>query len=239
MTRFWQVLVIALGLALATGMAVLGFWQLEVYNSQGEAAAQRRASAPPVPLTSVARAGAPVSDGYGRSVTFQGTYDPALQLLVPMEGGQFRVLTGLRQGDGSVVAVVRGVVSEPNAPAPPSGLIQQVGVLLPTEEHLPGTDLPGGQIASVRLPALAQEWPGPLIGGYVNLSGADAYSQGLAASELLLPEASGRLRNGAYSTQWWLFAAFTLFMAFRIARDIGLREVEVPETTPERPVEPT
>jgi cytochrome oxidase assembly protein ShyY1 len=158
-------------------------------------------------------------------VTFQGTYDPALQLLVPMEGGQFRVLTGLRQGDGSVLAVVRGVVFEPNAPAPPSGPVQQVGVLLPTEEHLPGADLPSGQIASVRLPALAQDWPGPLVGGYVNLSGADAARQGLAASPLLLPEASGRLRNGAYSTQWWLFAAFTLFMAYRIARDIGLREV--------------
>jgi surfeit locus 1 family protein len=226
MTRFWQVLVIALGIALAAAMVLLGFWQLEVYHNQGQAAAQRRASAPPVPLTSVARAGAPVSDGYGRSVTFQGTYDPALQLLVPMEGGQFRVLTGLRQGDGSVLAVVRGVVFEPNAPAPPSGPVQQVGVLLPTEEHLPGTDLPSGQIASVRLPALAQDWPGPLIGGYVNLSGADAARQGLAASPLLLPEASGRLRNGAYSTQWWLFAAFTLFMAYRIARDIGLREVE-------------
>jgi surfeit locus 1 family protein len=226
MTRFWQVLVIALGVALAAAMVVLGFWQLEVYHNQGQAAAKRRASAPPVPLTSVARAGAPVSDGYGRSVTFQGTYDPALQLLVPMEGGQFRVLTGLRQGDGSVLAVVRGVVFEPNGPAPPSGPVQQGGVLLPTEEHLPGTDLPSGQIASVRLPALAQDWPGPLIGGYVNLSGADAARQGLAASPLLLPEASGRLRNGAYSTQWWLFAAFTLFMAYRIARDIGLREVE-------------
>jgi len=225
MTRFWQVLVIALGIALAAAMVLLGFWQLEVYHNQGQAAAQRRASAPPVPLTSVARAGAPVSDGYGRSVTFQGTYDPALQLLVPMEGGQFRVLTALRQGDGSVLAVVRGVVFEPNAPAPPSGPVQQVGVLLPTEEHLPGADLPSGQIASVRLPALAQDWPGPLVGGYVNLSGADAARQGLAASPLLLPEASGRLRNGAYSTQWWLFAAFTLFMAYRIARDIGLREV--------------
>ena len=43
-------------------------------------------------------------------MTFEGTYDPALQLLVPMEDGQFRVLTGLRQADGSVLAVVRGVV---------------------------------------------------------------------------------------------------------------------------------
>ena len=172
-------------------------------------------------------------------MSVEGTYDPALQLLVPLEGGQFRVLTGLRQADGSVVAVVRGIDSGPSAPAPPSGPVQQVGVLLPTEEHLAGANLPSGQIASVRLPALAQQWPGPLIGGYVNLSNADATSQGLTPVELQLPEAPGRLRNVAYSMQWWLFAAFTLFMAFRMARDIGRNDTEVVEITPERPEEPT
>ncbi len=39
--------------------------------------------------------------------------------------------------------------------------------------------------------------------------------------------------------QWWLFAAFTLFMAFRMARDIGLSAPEVVEITPDHPVEPT
>jgi cytochrome oxidase assembly protein ShyY1 len=239
MTRLRQALVITLGIALAAPMIALGFWQLRVYETQGSEAAQARASAPPVPLSSVARPGAAVTDGYGRPVSVKGTYDPALQLLVPGGSGQFRVLSGLRQGDGSVVAVVRGVTSVPHAPAPPSGVVDQVGVLLPTEEHLPGTDLPSGQIASVRLPALAQAWPGPLIGAYVNLSSADAASQGLTAAAVQLPEAPGRLRNAAYSMQWWLFAAFTLFMAFRIARDIGLRETEVAEITPEPPVEPT
>jgi surfeit locus 1 family protein len=239
MTRLKQVLLIVLGLGLAGAMVALGFWQLAVYDAQGAEAAERRASELPVPLGSVARAGESATDGYGRSVAFEGTYDPALQLLVPMEGGQFRVLTGLRQPDGSLVAVVRGVVSTPNAPAPPRGHVQQVGVLLPTEEHLPEPDLPGGQIASVRLPALAQLWPGPLVSGYVNLSNADAVSQGLAPAPSQLPEAPGRLRNRAYSVQWWLFAAFTVFMAFRMARDIGLRDREVAEITPERPVEPT
>jgi surfeit locus 1 family protein len=226
MTLLKQAVVIALGIAVAAAMLVMGYWQLEVYRNQGQEAAERRASAPPVPLSSVTHVGAPVTDGYGRSVTFEGTYDPTTQLLVPMQGGQFRVLTGLRQADGSLVAVVRGVVAEPKAPAPPSGPVRQVGVLLPTEEHSPGTDLPSGQIGSVRLPALAQEWPGPLIGGYVHLSRADAVSQGLAPAELRLPEARGRLRNGAYAIQWWLFAAFTLFMAFRIAHDLG-REPEI------------
>ena len=241
MTRLRQVLVIAFGIGLAAVMVVLGFWQLEVYHHQGAAAAARRASAPPVTLSSVARPGESASAGYGRSVAFEGSYDPALQLLVPVEDevGQFRVLTGLRQADGAVVAVVRGVVSEPAAPPPPSGPVQQVGVLLPTEEYVPQTNLASGQMASVRLPALAQQWPGPLLDGWVNLSSSDATGQGLTPALVRLPESPGRLRNGAYVGQWWLFAAFTLFMAFRIARDIGIDEAEVAEITPERPSEST
>ena len=145
---------------LAAGMVGLGFWQLNVYHRQGDAAAARRAEAPPIPLSSVARPGTSATDGFGRSVSFEGSYDPALQLLVPAEDGtrQFRVLTGLRQADGSVVAVVRGVVPDPTAPPPPSGQVQQVGVLLPTEEHLTDADLPDGQIASPLLTRPAKAW---------------------------------------------------------------------------------
>jgi len=241
MIRLQQSLLIALGIVLAAVMVALGFWQLEVYHRQGEAAAARRAEAPPISLSSVARPGAAATEGFGRSVSFEGNYDPALQLLVPAEDGtgEFRVLTGLRRADGSVLAVVRGVVSGPIAPPPPIGEVQQVGVLLPTEEHLAGADPPNGQIASVRLPSLAQQWPGPLIDGFVTLSRADSVNQGLAPAELQLPESGGRARNGAYVGQWWLFAAFTLFMAFRMARDLGVREAEVAEITAERPAEPT
>ena len=240
-TRFRQALVIALGIGLAGVLVALGFWQLEVYHHQGAAAAAERAAAPPIPLSSVARPAGSAFEGYGRSVVFDGTYDPDLQLLVPADDGtgQFRVLTGLRQADGSLVAVVRGVASSPTAPPPPSGPVHQVGVLLPTEEHLPETDLPSGQIASVRLPTLAQQWPGPLIDGFVTLSSADAVSQGLAAAPVQLPEARGGFRNVAYVGQWWLFAAFTLFMAFRMARDLGVRKTEVTQITAERDVEPT
>jgi surfeit locus 1 family protein len=227
-TKLSQALVIALGIGLAGVLVALGFWQLDVYHGQGAAAAAERAAAPPIPLNSVARPGGSAFDGYGRAVEFDGTYDPDLQLLVPAENGtgQFRVLSGLRQADGSLVAVVRGVASSPTAPPPPSGPVHQVGVLLPTEEHLPETDLPSGQIASVRLPTLAQQWPGPLIDGFVTLSSADAVSQELAAAPVQLPESRGGFRNVAYVGQWWLFAAFTLFMAFRMARDLGVREAE-------------
>jgi len=52
------------------------------------------------------------------------------------------------------------------------------------------------------------------------LSAPDAQAQGMTPARLNLPEAQGRLRNAAYAYQWWLFAAFSIAMALRIARDL-------------------
>lgn len=226
MTRLRQAAVVAVGVVLAAVMVLLGLWQLDVYHEQGRRSADRRAAAPAVPLGSVAPAGAPVRDGYGRAVTFTGHYEPALQLLVPVAGqpSRFRVLTGLRQPDGSVVPVVRGLVVGGSSPIPPPGSLDQTGVLLPSEDDADRTSLPAGQLAAVRLPALAQTWPGPLINGYVTLSASGAAAQQLDVAVPDLPEGRGRLQNGAYAIQWWVFAAFALGMAVRIARDLGLRD---------------
>ena len=224
--RTWlkQTGVVALGVVLAAAMVVLGLWQLDVYERQGTEAAARRAAAAPVPMAEVAPPGGTVGDGYGRRVTFSGTYDPRLQVLVPTDGG-YRVLTGLTQADGSVVAVVRG--SEPTAasPAPPTGPVTRTGVLLPSEEASTSTaTLPGDQVPTVRLPTLAQTWPGPLVGGFVTLDADASKVEGLTPVPVDLPEAQGRLRNGAYALQWWVFAAFALGMGIRVARDIGRLE---------------
>ena len=216
--------IVALGVVLAAAMVVLGIWQLQVYQRQGNEAAVRRAAAPPVALTTVAPAGGAVPDGYGRRVTFTGTYDARLQVLVPSPGG-YRVLTGLRQADGSVVAVVRGLETAPDQPVPPAGQVTRTGVLLPSEELSDSTaTLPAGQIASVRLPTLAQTWTGPFVNGFVTLDEDEASAEGLAPVAVDLPEAQGRLRNGAYALQWWVFAAFALGMSIRVARDIGRLE---------------
>ncbi|HEY5822044.1 MAG TPA: SURF1 family cytochrome oxidase biogenesis protein [Propionibacteriaceae bacterium] len=242
MIRLKQFLIITLGVVLAGGMVLLGVWQLDVYHEQGARASARRAAEPPITLTVAAPAGAAVVDGYGRSVTFDGVYDPALQLLVPVDGapGHYRVLTALKQADGSVVPVVRGVVTSVAAAPPPTGTVHQTGVLLPSEETSASTTTDPKQISSVRVPALAQQWPGPLVGGFVTLDAADADAQGLAPAFLALPESSGRLRNGAYAVQWWLFAAFAVAMAVRMARDFGRQEfADVPEITAGSAPDPT
>lgn len=236
MTRLRQAGAILIGLFLATVMVLLGIWQLDVYQSQGAAVSAQRAAQPPVALTTVAPAGAAVTDGYGRSVALGGTFDGSLQQLLPVPGraDRYRVLTALRQADGSVVAVVRGLVAGDSAPPPPPGVQQLTGVLLPSEETGRGS-------AGVVLPVLAQTWPGPLVSGFVTLSPAAASAQQLEPAPVALPQASGRLRNGAYAVQWWLFAGFTVVMALRIARDIGRVEFvgDAAEITGPGTVEPT
>ena len=170
-----------------------------------------------MPLGSVAPAGAAVRDGYGRTVTFAGTYDPAHQRLLAVDGvtDRHRVATLLRTDDGAGVVVVRGVATETGS-TPPTGRQEEVGLLLPSEE--PGQMESGDQ--PVRVAELVQTWPGPLVDGYVTLSAGDATSQGLEPAEVRLPEGRGRLRNGAYAMQWWLFAGFAVVMSVRIARDL-------------------
>lgn len=225
MTRIKQLLIILVGLVAASATVVLGIWQLNVYNSQGADAAQARAALPAVELSSVAPASQSVIDGYGRTVMFSGRYQAKLQLLVPVEGsaGKFRVLSGLVQDDGSVVPVIRGVIQSESAPAPPTGTLDQMGVLLPSEEASDRTPAPG-QIQTVRLASLSQVWNRPMVAGFVTLSSADAAAQGIAATAPILPEGQGRLRNGAYALQWWVFGAFAMAMAIRMARDFGLKE---------------
>lgn len=233
--RLRQTLIILVGLVVAAVMVVLGLWQLDVYHSQGEAEADRRAARPAVEVGSVARAGQPVPDGYGRTVTFRGAYLATTQALVPVadQPGTFRVVTALRLEDGDVLPVVRGVTRSSTPPAPPTGRQAGAGLLLPSEEA-PTGDLPPGQVSSVRLPTLAQTWPGPLVSGFVTLSPAESAAQGLDAAAVELPEASGRLRNGAYALQWWVFAAFAVGLAVRMARDQELGELdEVADLTPE------
>lgn len=208
-------------------MAVLGIWQLDVYKSQGDNTAVTRAAAPALSLREAAPAGVAVREGFGRSVRFQGRYDSSRQLLVGAGGAAgYRVLTALVQDDGSVVPVVRGVVptNDVPLPQPPSGLVDEVGVLLPSEDDAPSGVSSEISIDAIRLPVLAQQWSGPLVGGFVTLSGTDAEAQGMAPAPVALPQAKGRLRNGAYAFQWWLFGAFTVAMAIRMARDFGRTE---------------
>jgi surfeit locus 1 family protein len=231
MHRVKAALVVLLGLLAAAGMSLMGVWQFEVYQRQGAQAAAARAAEPPVALTTVAPTGAPVGDGYGRTVTAPGSYEPEHELRIPLADGSdgMRVVSLIRTDDGRALAVVRGLlVGGGSASAPPTGPQQVQGVLLPSEEATGPSDGPDG-LGSVRIPQLAQRWPGPMVDGFVTLAEPAARASGLEPAPVALPEGRGRLRNAAYALQWWLFAAFAVVMAARIARDVG-RPVAVEKT---------
>lgn len=222
-TRLKQAGVLLLGLVAAGVMSTLGIWQLQVFQNQGEEKAAARAAEPPRDLLAVAPAGGSVQDGYGRTVSFRGEYVPDTQLLVPTDsdGGGYRVLTALELSDGTAVAVVRGAVDQPDAvTAPPTGTVEQQGLLLPSE---PSDERPveEGQISSVRLSLLSQEWPYRLVPGFVTLSAPLSGEQQLEEAPVEMPQEGGRLRNGGYALQWWIFAVVGVAMAIRMNMDIG------------------
>lgn len=208
----------------ATVMIVLGLWQMEVFRDQGANGVAARAAAPAVPLAEVATAGEANFDGYGRQVTFSGTYDPGQQYLIPVaeRPGHYRVLTALVRSDDTVVPVVRGEVNGTTPPPPPKGVQNEQGLFLASEAAV-DTPVPPGQLSSVRLSQIAQQWTRPMVPGFVTLNAEFAARQGMTQAQVTLPSGQGHARNSGYALQWWVFAGFALVMAGKIARDLGRR----------------
>lgn len=221
-TRIQQAALLLVGLVLAGVMIGLGLWQMQVFQDQGQHGAVARINEPAVPLASVAQAGQQITDGYGRTVAFTGTYVPEEQLLIPVDGrpGTFRVLTPLRTADGTLVPVIRGESTGTTPPPAPTGAVDQRGVLLASDAQATGS-APDGQIGSVYLPVLVQRWPDPMIAGYVTLPDDLATGQGLQPATPNLPSGRGSVQNFGYALQWWVFAACALGFAIYLAGHLG------------------
>jgi cytochrome oxidase assembly protein ShyY1 len=222
-TRVRQWLVAVLGTAVCAAMLGLGLWQMRVFEDKENESAALRAQQPPVPLLGLVNADGTVGDVYGKPVTAEGRYLPDQQVLVVGEDGIVRVLGAFEIDDGRVLPVVRGTVtSGAEVPRPPSGRITQGGIFLPSEA---GADhpVPHGALPSVRLPALAQDWPQQLLPGFITLSAADSATQGLAEATVSLPSGEGSIQNIGYALQWWVFAAFGAFMTVRFVRALGAK----------------
>lgn len=179
----------------------------------------------------------------GELVDVEGTYEAGSQVLVPgraLDGRTgYLVVTPLRVTDDGtggaswadlsgppVVAVVRGWVAQPSdaaASPPPGGPVRVVGYLQASEATDPGnTPLPDGQVDSVSSAQLANRWGGPIYGGYVVLTTSEpAQAAGLALLPRPVAEGSGsvNLQSLSYAFQWWLFAAFAVFVWWRVVRD--------------------
>ncbi|AKT50141.1 SURF1 family protein [Arsenicicoccus sp. oral taxon 190] len=220
---------LALVLLVVAGFVRLGLWQLDVSKDDGAKQALAHAQAQPAsPLHDVIEPHATFRGAMSnRKVTVTGTYDPAGQFLVPgrlLEGRHgYWVVTPLDESATRArVAVVRGFVTDPAAaPAAPRTRTTVSGTLAPGESPSDAS-LPAGQRGSIDLGVLVNVWPQDLYNAFVIAQGEQPdLGAGTALQRIPPPRPESQLnwRNFAYAIQWWIFAAFALYMWWRMVRD--------------------
>ncbi|MEO7130755.1 MAG: SURF1 family protein, partial [Dermatophilaceae bacterium] len=215
----------------------LGLWQLGVAQDQGRHAAVAAAeNLPREPLSDVTGPHADfAADLSNRPVSAKGTYAAERSIVVVDRRLDGRVgswiVTPLVTETGSV-AVLRGFVdgTPTSAPPPPTGTVEVLGTLGPTESPRQGPALPEPQHRSVDLAALVNEWPGDLYNVVLLASDEQAVSSAgsatpvdaAAAGLVRVPppqlESSLDLRNAAYAIQWWVFGIFAIWMWWKMMR---------------------
>jgi cytochrome oxidase assembly protein ShyY1 len=197
---------------------VMGLWQLGAYEGrQGDAQVGERQQV--VPLADVWEPGEEfTSDLQDKRVSLRGRF-AADDLTVTRPDGSAWLVTPFVIGDYALL-VVRGE----GARAPANDATQLDVVLEPSE--------PGGRALdsdrttdAISVPVLINDLPQRLYGGY----GIALTDTGLPLVEPPEPDVSWMvgLRNLAYALQWWVFAAFALFMWWRMATEsVAMRRAQ-------------
>jgi cytochrome oxidase assembly protein ShyY1 len=248
-----------LALAIAAVMSVMGVWQLDVYQSKTAAATAKRADAAPVALQSLFSIdeGLP-SKAVGRRVTVSGTWGPAAdQLFISdrrqgSEDGLWVVTPVLLSTESTptpspagtakpgAVMVVRGWVSSVSDPAAraPSGPVQLTGAITASEAQDASGDAAAGRVLqSLRIPTIVHMVDYRIYDAFVVQASIESGSTPQPAPAVVPaptpPTDHAGLRNVAYAFQWWIFAAFTLWMWTRMVQDA--RRPSDDDPTPEEP----
>ncbi|MEV8631190.1 SURF1 family protein [Streptosporangium sp. NPDC051023] len=225
--------------------ALLGRWQLGVFEDSGKPHAARDPA--PVAVAALTQPGRHMtSDAVGRKVTASGVFDPSRQLLVAERDGGLWLLAPLDLGDGTSIPVVRGWVSGAADPAAapgavPGGTVTVTGRLQPSEAtdsvRRGARQLPQGQVMTVSSAELVNLWRGvKLRDGFV-IATAQTPASAVAVKPVSAPaptEPGGLTwRNLAYAAQWWIFGLFAVFMWWHFVRDIVRGRTAERESEPE------
>lgn len=247
----WSALLL-LALAIAGTMSVLGVWQLDVYRSKTAEATAKQALAAPIPLQQLFSVdeGLPAK-AVGRRVTVAGTWGPAADQVFIADrrnGSQdgFWVVSPVKLDNGAVM-VVRGWVASVDDPAAtaPSGPVQLTGSVVASEAADSSGDAARGRVlSSLRIPTLVHMVSYRLYDAFVVQTSLEAGSVPAPAPTAVTPPAPptdhAGLRNVAYAFQWWIFAAFTLWMWGRMVLDAhrGSTEDDDDQPDPDQATEP-
>lgn len=222
--RLRRVFTVLIGVIVAMVMLVLGVWQMSSFQRSVVDIAEERASQAPVALAGNIRADGVIEDIYGRRVQFSGRVVPGEELLIGTQW-PLRVAVPFKMDDGQIVPLVLGLTNEPVdiTDATPMDIegIFTAGDL--DEDLSPPVDAPAGTTPTLRLQELVQQWPQPMIAGYVTLNADGAAGFGLEPAVAELPEAQGTSMHQGYALQWWVFAAASIAFSIVVARGLKPR----------------
>lgn len=216
-----------LGVAAVVFCVVMGLWQLGVYDDRQAHEQADRQEVPTVPIDTIWGEDEPLTATVNhRPVTVDGVFAPASdQMWVAnkeQDGveGYWLLSPLLVTGSDQALLVVRGWSPDAGTmPAVPTGVVSLRVVLEPGEASSAPLD-DERVVGSIRIPALMNELPYDLWGGY-GLSTTETAADGLALADPPVPGVSWThgLRNLAYAVQWWAFGLFALFMWWRITTE--------------------
>lgn len=230
---------LVLALAIASGFAALGQWQLA--RSVAAPAVVDSRTETPTALTKVAVPDAPVTDPeLGRMVTADATLVPGdfVVLSDRINGGKagfWLVAHSTTSGGDLAVALGWAPTHAAAVAAEEDAAIRTplVGRYLPSESP----DQPGvekGQQSAASVPALVNQWASlgdSVYGGYVV---AATPSAGLTKIDSPAPTQELGLNwlNLFYALEWALFAGFAIYLWYRLVKDEVEKESAPADASP-------
>jgi len=212
-------------LVAVTAAGWLGAWQVDAWQTRRDAEARDLTAVEPVPLTQVMGPDDPFpGDRVGQPVTLTGTFlDEGTVFVDGRErDGQdgYWLVKVLELDDGAAIPVVLGWVGSPDAVNLPSGEVDLVGWLQPSEgTGVTDEDATDDVLPQLRTADLVQLVDADLYSGYV--VARDGVG-GLPAADLAALPDVGRftaVRNLLYGVEWWVFGGFAVFLWWRWVRD--------------------
>lgn len=206
------------------GTSWLGLWQYSVAH-RGDLADQV-ANLPEVELTAITAIGSYLSESdYGREVSVSGRLDCSLSFTVG-EAEPHWLVCPLWLADGSAAAVVLGAIRGVPPGLPAAADLTLTGRVQPSQDTSAAAAIyPAPAPSHVDLigtAELTQRWQSDVRDGFVVVSAQTSEGLGLESipsAAIAFPPAGIEFRNLFYAWQWWLFAAFTVFIWGRYLRD--------------------
>ena len=210
-----------LGVLLIIGFIFLGRWQWE--RTQDVLAAERAGLAQQVAVDDLNPVGQPiVSETVGRAVSAHGQYVIDQQRFVVHRSLNGKsgvwVVTPLKLGDGSVIAVMRGWLPSSQAPGvdAPTGEVDITGVLQADESFYKGSPPEGSNVAAISRQSL--QLGDAARDGFIRLSTQTPMANPAPVPVPIVAQQGSApfpLQNFFYAIQWWIFSLFVVGVYLR------------------------